>query len=156
MPAGMMNVLLAFGSNLGYREENVAGAWKMLGTKPGITPLQLSPLYETEPVGGPASQGLYINAAGMIQTSLLPLELLRTLQQIESAFGRIRLERWGARTLDIDILLYGNAVINTPELTIPHPEMLHRQFVLTPAQDIAADWVHPVTGLPLEKYRLVV
>jgi len=73
------------------------------------------------------------------------MELLKTLQRIETDFGRIRVERWGTRTLDIDILLYENRIIELPKLTIPHVEMLHRQFVLAPAADVAADWVHPLT-----------
>ncbi|GHT16127.1 hypothetical protein FACS1894170_13580 [Planctomycetales bacterium] len=145
----MTLVLLSFGSNLGDREKTLAGAWDMLGHTPDITALQLSPFYETEPVGGPESQGMYINAAGTIATTLLPLPLLTELHKIETAFGRIRRERWGARTLDIDILLYGNMVLNTPELTLPHPEMLHRRFVLQPANDIAADWIHPGAGLTI-------
>jgi len=117
-----------------------------------IETIRLSHFYETEPVGGPAEQPKYINAAGIIQTTLPPMELLETLQKIETDFGRIRTERWGARTLDIDILLYENRIVELPTLTIPHIEMLHRQFVLEPAQDIAADWVHPLTQKTLGEH----
>ena len=141
----MFPVLLSFGSNLGDRHKTLNGAWNVLGQTENIEIIRLSPFYETEPVGGPAEQPKYINAAGIIQTTLLPLELLEILQKIEVDFGRIRTERWGARTLDIDILLYENRIIELPMLTIPHAEMLHRQFVLEPAKDIAADWVHPLT-----------
>jgi 2-amino-4-hydroxy-6-hydroxymethyldihydropteridine diphosphokinase len=142
-------VLLSFGSNLGSRKKNVTDAWKALAQQPAITALRLSPFYETEPVGGPPGQGLYINAAGIIRTALAALDLLETLHQIEASFGRVRTERWAARTLDIDILLYEDAVIDMPELTIPHPEMLRRRFVLQPANDIAADWIHPLAGLSI-------
>jgi len=121
------------------------GAWHVLGQTDTMETIRLSPFYETEPVGGPAGQPKYINAAGIIHTTLPPLELLTVLQKIEADFGRIRTEHWGARTLDIDILLYENHIVELPELTIPHIEMLHRQFVLQPANDIAADWVHPLT-----------
>jgi 2-amino-4-hydroxy-6-hydroxymethyldihydropteridine diphosphokinase len=148
----MTHVLLAFGSNSGDREKTIADAWEMLSHTQGITVLQLSLFYETEPVGGPEAQGMYINAAGTIGTALLPLPLLTELHKIETAFGRIRRERWGTRTLDIDILLYGDTILNTPELTIPHPEMLNRRFVLQPANDIAADWIHPVSELTIGKW----
>ena len=142
----MFPVLLSFGSNLGDRHATLNGAWHVLEHSDNIEPVRLSPFYETEPVGGPAEQPKYINAAGMIRTTLSPLELLEVLQKIEADFGRIRAERWGARTLDIDILLYENRIIELPTLTIPHIDMLHRQFVLAPANDIAADWEHPLTG----------
>ena len=142
----MFPVLLSFGSNLGDRHATLHGAWHALEHADSIETTQLSPLYETEPVGGPAGQPKYLNRAGIIHTTLPPLELLEVLQRIEADFGRTRTERWGARTLDIDILLYHNQIVELPALTIPHVEMLHRQFVLEPANDIAADWVHPLTG----------
>ena len=138
-------VLLSFGSNLGDRHATLHGAWHALGQMDNIAAVRLSSFYETEPVGGPAGQPQYINAAGIIRTTLPPMELLDTLQKIEAAFGRVRDERWGARTLDIDILLYADRIIELPTLTIPHVEMLRRQFVLEPANEIAADWVHPLT-----------
>ena len=141
----MFPVLLAFGSNLGDRHKTLSDAWHVLGQAEGVQTLRLSPFYETEPVGGSSEQSMYINAAGIIQTTLPPLELLGILQKIESDFGRVRAERWGARTLDIDILLYGEQIIELPMLIIPHVEMLRRQFVLAPAKDIAGDWVHPRT-----------
>ena len=145
MKVTMFPVLLAFGSNLGDRHETLNGAWRTLGQTENIEPVRLSPFYETEPAGGPADQPKYINAAGIIRTTLPPMELLELLQKIEAGFGRVRAERWGARTLDIDILLYENRIVELPRLTIPHAEMLHRQFVLEPAGAIAADWIHPLT-----------
>ena len=140
----MFPVLLAFGSNLGNRHKMLDDAWHILGQMENIETVRLSPFYETEAVGGPVNQPNYINAAGIIQTVIPPEELLATLQKVESDFGRIRAERWGARTLDIDILLYESRVVELPWLTIPHVEMLRRRFVLEPAKDVAADWVHPL------------
>jgi len=148
----MLPVLLSFGSNLGDRHATLNGAWHVLGQMDNIETTRLSPFFETEPVGGPAEQPQYINAAGIIHTTLSPWELLEVLQKIEADFGRIRTERWGARTLDIDILLYEDRIVELPTLTIPHIEMLHRQFVLEPANDIAADWVHPLTQQTIGKH----
>jgi 2-amino-4-hydroxy-6-hydroxymethyldihydropteridine diphosphokinase len=149
----MFSVLLSFGSNLGERHKTLAAAWYTLGQTENIVTVRLSAFYETEPVGGPAGQPKYINAAGIIQTAIPPEDLLNILQKIEADFGRIRVERWGARTLDIDILLYENRIIESPVLTIPHAEMLHRQFVLIPANDIAADWIHPLTKKTLREHQ---
>jgi len=148
----MLSVLLSFGSNLGDRHKTLSSAWVILGQTESIKTVRLSTFYETKPVGGPAGQPKYINAAGIVQTSMLPEELCKTLQKIEASFGRIRTERWGARTLDIDILLYGTRIVELPGLTIPHVEMLRRQFVLEPAQEIAADWIHPLTKKTLQEH----
>jgi 2-amino-4-hydroxy-6-hydroxymethyldihydropteridine diphosphokinase len=143
------NVLLAFGANLGNREQTLHRAWLEMMQLPKTLTVQLSRFYETQPVGGPLEQPDYINAAGTVQTELSPQELLAQLQKIENHFGRVRTEHWGPRTLDIDILLYGTEVIHTQELKIPHPEMLHRTFVLLPSQDVASDWIHPANGFTL-------
>ena len=145
-------ILLSFGSNLGDRHATLDGAWHILEQTEGVATIRLSSFYETEPVGGPAGQPKYINAAGIIQTTMPPIELLETLQRIETHFGRIRTERWGARTLDIDILLYENQVVELPMLTIPHIEMLNRLFVLAPAKEIAANWIHPLTQKTLREH----
>ena len=156
-PSTVYSVLLAFGSNLGDRRKTLTDAWSVLGQTENIITVRLSPFYETEPVGGPSGQPMYINAAGIIQTSMPPEELLKTLQGIENDFGRIRTQRWESRTLDIDILLYEDQIVELPMLTIPHVEMLHRQFVLTPAQDIAADWIHPLTKKTLrEHWQMII
>ena len=148
----MFPVLLSFGSNLGERHKTLDGAWHVLSQTANIKTVRLSCFYETDPVGGPAGQPMYLNAAGIIQTSVSPMELLEILQNIETGFGRIRSERWGARTLDIDLLLYDNRVVRLPMLTIPHPEMLRRQFVLEPANEIAADWIHPLTNKTIREH----
>ena len=148
----MFSVLLSFGSNLGDRHKTLNDAWHVLEHTENIRTVRLSPFYETEPVGGPVEQPRYINAAGIIRTSMPPMELLHVLQKIECGFGRIRAERWGARTLDIDILLYEDRIVDLPMLTIPHVEMLRRRFVLIPVQDIAADWIHPLTKKALREH----
>jgi 2-amino-4-hydroxy-6-hydroxymethyldihydropteridine diphosphokinase len=150
----MFSVLLSFGSNLGDRHKTLHDAWHVLAHTEYIQTVRLSPFYETEPVGGPAEQPMYINAAGIIQTSLSPMELLKTLQDIESTFGRTRAERWGARTLDIDILLYEDQIVELPMLIIPHPKMLCRRFVLEPVNDIAASWIHPLTKKTIREHWL--
>ena len=148
----MFSVLLSFGSNLSDRHKTINDAWHVLGQTKHIQTVRLSSFYESEPVGGPVGQPMYINAAGIIRTTLYPLELLETLQNIESNFGRIRVERWGSRTLDIDILLYEDKIVELPMLTIPHVEMLHRQFVLVPANEIAGNWIHPLTQKTLREH----
>ena len=148
----MFSVLLSFGSNLGDRHKTLNDAWHVLGQTANVQTIKLSPFYETEPVGGPAGQPMYINAAGIIQTAMPPLELLKTLQKIEADFGRARAERWGSRTLDIDILLYEDKIVKLPTLTIPHVEMLNRQFVLIPACDIAGDWLHPPSKKQIREF----
>jgi 2-amino-4-hydroxy-6-hydroxymethyldihydropteridine diphosphokinase len=102
--------------------------------------------HSTKPVGGPPGQDDYLNGAVLIETTLEPLVLLRQVRQIETQFGRQRQTevRWGPRTLDIDLLLYDDRVVDTPELEIPHPRMAERRFVLEPTVEIAANWVHPV------------
>ena len=152
----MFPVLLSFGSNLGDRHKTLNDAWYALGQTEDIQAVRLSSYYETEPVGGPEEQPKYINAVGIIRTALPPAELLALLQKIEADFGRVRTEHWGARTLDIDILLYADQIVESPMLTIPHPEMLHRQFVLEPTNEIADDWVHPRTQKTMgEHYGII-
>ncbi len=145
----MQNILLAFGSNLGKRRQTILAAWAELNAAPDIVAVKLSQFYETMPLGGSPRQPKYLNAAGLIQTELAPLPLLLRLQAIERRHGRVRTERWGARTLDIDILLIDDQVVNTPELAVPHPEMLRRRFVLEPATEIAASMTHPIARITL-------
>ena len=137
---------IALGSNLGERAETLATALAMLNEHQGVSVLRLSKMVQTAPVGGPDGQGDYLNGVAEIEMSLSPMELLSVLQDIERKFGRDRLseERWGERTCDLDILLIGDLVMDTPELTIPHPRMHDRKFVLGPLNEIAAEAVHPV------------
>jgi 2-amino-4-hydroxy-6-hydroxymethyldihydropteridine diphosphokinase len=96
-------------------------------------------LHETEPVGGPDGQGPYLNAVAELDTTLSPEALLAWLHEIEQRHGRVRSERWGPRTLDLDLLLYRDLVIDRPELTVPHPRMWERDFVMTPLREICGD-----------------
>ena len=139
---------IAMGSNLGNRAATLGRAVEMLGRSPGVSVGSVSRLVETEPVGGPPGQGRYLNGAVAIRTTLSSPELLRRLKEIEKSLGRDRSvePRWGPRTCDLDILLVGEAVLRTGELTIPHPQMHLRRFVLAPLAEIAPQAVHPVLG----------
>ncbi|MDD5195504.1 MAG: 2-amino-4-hydroxy-6-hydroxymethyldihydropteridine diphosphokinase [Candidatus Omnitrophica bacterium] len=130
-----MRAFVAIGSNIGDRLQNIAKAVKYLGLEPGITIKKVSSLLETDPVGGPP-QGKFINGVIKIETALSARELLKRLQKIESSLGRARTVKDGPRTLDLDILLYGKSIINEPDLTIPHPRMLEREFVMKPLLEI--------------------
>ena len=106
--------------------------------------MRVSSVYETAPVGGPAGQGPYLNAVAELRTDLTPDDLLQTLLDIENALGRVRAERDGPRTIDLDLLLYGDVVRDDPQLTLPHPRLHQRLFVLQPLAEIAPGVVHPV------------
>ena len=139
---------IGFGSNLGNRAKTFLEATKLLDDMGGIDVLRVSHLYETDPVGGPVHQGKYLNAVAVLETAMGPHELLQTLQDVECILGRDRgrEQRWGPRTCDLDILLMGQTVLDEPDLTIPHPRMHERSFVLVPLVELAPDTVHPVLG----------
>lgn len=139
---------IGLGSNLGDRSETLLAALKRIDDLDGVEMRRISQFFETEPVGGPADQPKYFNAAAEISTTLSPEELLSALQGVEASLGRRRGQeaRWGARTCDLDILLVGEVVLDSDSLTIPHPRMHERLFVLRPLASIAADVVHPVLG----------
>lgn len=139
-------VYIGLGSNVGERRETLRRALAELDAHARLAVGRVSAFIETAPVGGPP-QGPFINAAAELRTDLSPGELLRVLQGVEDRFGRRRTVRWGPRTLDFDVLLYGRHVVRTPELTIPHPLMPERRFVLEPLAEIAPDAVHPVLKL---------
>ena len=136
--------LIGLGSNLGDRQAALDGAVAALAATPGILVRKVSTFYETEPVGGPPGQGAYLNAAAVLETSLDPFALLKVLQEIEARFGRVRTVRWGERTLDLDLLLFGDRIIETPELVVPHPRYAARRFVLEPLAEVAPEAVDPV------------
>lgn len=139
------NCLIGVGANLGDRSEAIGRACERLREHKGVTSLRVSQYYTTKPIGGPEDQAEFLNAAFYVETSLSPQALLQQLQQIEQVAGRQRAERWEARHLDLDLLLYDDAVIEQEQLVIPHPRMVFRRFVLEPAAEIAGEMTHPTT-----------
>jgi 2-amino-4-hydroxy-6-hydroxymethyldihydropteridine diphosphokinase len=139
-----MDCLIAIGSNLGDRDANLRQALHALESHPEIQLTAISHFHETAPVGGPADQGAYLNAAARLQTTLGPEALLAVLLETEAQLGRTREVHWGPRTIDLDLLLYGEQIIDQPNLQVPHPLLQQRRFVLAPAAEIAADMRHPV------------
>lgn len=137
-----INAAIALGSNLGNSLDTLQAALETLDNTPHIRLLSHSSWYQTAPVGPP--QPDYINACALLDVALNPQQLLAALLQIEVKFGRVRREKWGPRTLDLDLLLYDDLILETPELVLPHPHMTERAFVLVPLAEIAPDWVHPV------------
>jgi 2-amino-4-hydroxy-6-hydroxymethyldihydropteridine diphosphokinase len=135
---------IGLGSNLGDSLAIVNGAIECLKIHPQIELLAVSSWYLTAPIGPP--QPDYLNGCATLETSLSALELLSVLQSIEAEFGRVRGEVWGARTLDLDLLLYEDAIIDLPNLQVPHPHMCDRAFVLVPLAQIAPDWIEPKSG----------
>ena len=131
-----MRAFLALGSNLGDRQAYIDAA---VADMPDV--VAVSPVYETDPVGGPADQPPYLNAVVELDTDLSPRRLLELCQRLEAKAGRVRTERWGPRTLDVDVLLVGDLVVNEPDLVVPHPRMWERDFVLRPLADLAPELV---------------
>lgn len=133
---------LSLGSNLGDREANLREAIARLGELGAVS--KVSALYETEPVEVSGQQPWFLNCAAAVETELTPLEFLQRLLAIELAMGRERTEPKGPRTIDMDIIFFGDEVLDTKELSLPHPAMQHRRFVLEPLAEIASEAVHPV------------
>ncbi|OFW33662.1 MAG: 2-amino-4-hydroxy-6-hydroxymethyldihydropteridine diphosphokinase [Candidatus Aquicultor primus] len=131
-----MEAYLSLGSNLGDRRRNLKEALRMIGETDCVSVEKISPLYETGAVGG-VEQGDFYNVVARIETSLSPRELLHLAHRVEKRLDRVHGERWGPRTIDVDILLYGEASIDEKDLVVPHPEMENRAFVLAPLGDIA-------------------
>ncbi len=139
---GLHSAVLSVGSNLGDRLGTLQGCVQAIGGLASTDVLAISPVYETAPVGGPA-QPDYLNAVLAVRTALDPRALLAATQGIEADFGRVRAERFGPRTLDIDIISYDGEVSDDPVLTLPHPRAYERAFVLAPWHD-----VDPAASLP--------
>lgn len=135
---------IALGSNLGNSLQTLEAAVAALAQTPKIALQARSQWYQTKAVGPP--QPDYLNGCVLLTTTLNPHALLQVLLDIEKQFGRVRRERWGPRTLDLDLLLYADRVLHTPDLQIPHPRMTERAFVLIPLAEIAPDWIEPVSG----------
>jgi 2-amino-4-hydroxy-6-hydroxymethyldihydropteridine diphosphokinase len=135
-PRSPVRAFLSLGSNLGDRRAYLALG---VGRLPDVT--AVSPVYETDPVGGPPGQGAYLNCVVELSTTCSPRELLVAAQAAEAAAGRQRLQRWGPRTLDVDVLLVGSEEVHEPDLEVPHPRMWERGFVLVPLGDLAPELV---------------
>lgn len=140
----MQKILLHLGSNQGWRNQNLWQARLLLQAQLGEE-LLASARYETS-AWGLEDQPDFLNQACLYQTSLPPLQALNTVLQIEKQLGRVRHRKWDQRLIDIDLIFYADEVINTPELSLPHPWMQERRFVLVPVAEIVPEWVHPVLG----------
>ncbi len=140
----MNTAYLGLGSNLGNRLAFLRGGRDTLINRSDITLVQASGVYETEAVGGPPDNPLFLNTVLQVETSLSPEKLLEACLAVEDEFGRSRPVRWSPRTLDIDILFYEDQVICEEHLTIPHPRLQERAFVLAPLMEIAPDLTHPL------------
>ncbi|HEX9935174.1 MAG TPA: 2-amino-4-hydroxy-6-hydroxymethyldihydropteridine diphosphokinase [bacterium] len=136
---------MGLGSNLGNRENAIQGAIQALEQWEGIGDLRCSSIYETEPWGVPF-QRAFLNCAVECQTDLRPNALLEACKRIEASLGRIKGPRWGPRSVDVDILLYGDEVVRTEGLIVPHPKIAERRFVLIPLDELAGNAVVPGTG----------
>lgn len=136
------SVFIGLGSNLDEPVVHVRQALQELSALPHTRLAATSSLYRSKAIG-PGDQPDYINAVAQLETLLEPVDLLDQLQDIEQRHGRVRAERWGARTLDLDILLYGNSEISLPRLTVPHPWLKQRNFVLLPLADVAPNLILP-------------
>jgi 2-amino-4-hydroxy-6-hydroxymethyldihydropteridine diphosphokinase len=145
---------IALGSNLGDRRGHLESALDDLAAMEGIEVCAISEYVETQPQG-PPGQGPYLNAAAALRCEIEPRRLLNTMLAIEAAHGRDRAgeQRWGPRTLDLDLLLFGSRIIDDPDLVIPHPRLHERPFVLVPLARIAPDAMHPVLGLTVRCLR---
>jgi len=148
----MESVLIGLGSNLGDRKSHLLAAADRLAAASGVSLRRLSTVIETQPVGDPSEGplgGPYLNAAAEVLTALQPREFLDLCLAIEADLGRTRSSVNAPRTIDLDILLFGDQVVEAPGLIVPHPRLLDRQFVLEPMAEIAPGRRHPITGLTL-------
>ena len=134
----MTTAYLGLGANLGDRLANLQRAVELLAEVSGLRVARSSRVYETEPVGGP-EQPEYLNAVVEVETDLAPRDLLEACLSVETRMGRVRAEPWGPRTIDVDVLTYGDETIDEPDLVIPHPRMHERGFVLVPLAELTAD-----------------
>ena len=142
----MARCLVGCGSNLGPKRDLLDRAIELLRFMPGVTVLETSRFHESKAIGGPADQPAFLNGACLVETDLSPHDLLDALQAVENTLERQRDVRWGPRTIDLDLLIYGTLEIDHENLTVPHPRMTTRRFVLEPCAEIAPDFLHPSTG----------
>ncbi|NQU21839.1 MAG: 2-amino-4-hydroxy-6-hydroxymethyldihydropteridine diphosphokinase [Candidatus Nealsonbacteria bacterium] len=143
--------LIGLGSNVGDRHETLRHAVSRLNEHPQIAVVAQSRLLETAPIGGPTGQGPFVNGVLSIETSLAPQSLLELTGRVESELGRRRTGRWAPRTVDLDLLLYDDLVLDTPTLALPHPRMAWRRFVLEGAVEVAPAMLHPTTGWTISR-----
>ena len=148
----MQQVLIGCGSSMGIPELNIRMARSLLSVLEETQLVKQSQLYRSTPLG--KATALFINQCCVIETNLTPQALLRSIQDIECTVGRRRSQRWMDRIIDIDILLYGDQIIEHDTLKIPHQELLYRSFVLQPACEIAGSWLHPIYKTPLNDFRI--
>src|SRR4026209_81545 len=149
MLAAPVTAYVALGSNLGDREANIRSAVMLLDKLEDVAVKRISTLFENPAVGGPAGAPDFLNASCAIETTLTARELLHRMLGVEHSMGRQRREKWAPREIDLDLLLYGDAVIHEPGLIIPHPLMHERLFVLKPLAEIAPRAIHPVTNISI-------
>lgn len=138
-----MKAAIALGSNLGRRRSNLRDAIDWLGRTPGITVIKVADAIETQPVDCPPGANPFLNSAAIVQTTLTPIDLLHSLFDIERKLGRVRRTKNDSRPIDLDLILYDDLIQSDESLTIPHPRMHERLFVLAPLAQIAPDWNHP-------------
>lgn len=148
----LTTALIGMGGNLGNVRATFSKAIQTMNSRSDLHAIRSSSYFESAPIGERAG-GTFLNAALAIDVDCSPHELLTALQEIETDLGRMRTIHWGPRTLDLDIIGFGNEIVATPELTIPHPACWYRRFVLDPLLDIAPDWVHPVLGESVTQLR---
>lgn len=135
-------VFIGIGSNMGRKEDNIRRALDLLNENPGISVTGVAPLYSTGPVGH-TDQDWFLNTVALLETGFSPHELLFFLMDVENKMGRERTIRWGPRVIDLDILLYGDSVIDSPDLQVPHPRLEERAFVVVPLADLCPDLILP-------------
>jgi 2-amino-4-hydroxy-6-hydroxymethyldihydropteridine diphosphokinase len=145
---------IALGANLGPREQNLRSALSALTQTPACEVILVSSFLENPAVGGPADSPPFLNAAAELRTTLDPHPLLNRLLEIEKTLGRDRREKWSPRTIDLDLLLYADQIIDDPDLKVPHPLMHTRRFVLQPLSEIAPNALHPTLGISIHQLLL--
>jgi len=136
-------VFIGIGSNIGRRRRNCLRAIKAIDDAPGLKLIEASPFYETEPWGLPG-QRAFVNAVLEVRSNIGPMALLMLLKGLERDLGRERGRRWGPRVIDLDILFFGRRIVDEPRLTVPHPRLHERAFVMVPLGDIAPEFIHPI------------
>ena len=147
----MAHCLISFGSNLGDRFERIASAARKLRADPVVHQFIASRLFETPPIGGPSGQSKFLNGVALLETPASAREVLQLLQRVELDLGRERHQRWDARSIDLDVVLYGDLQGQSAALSVPHPRYPARRFVLVPAAEIVGQWIDPRFGWSLEQ-----